>query len=198
VLKEFSCDGVKIAVLRFDGEIDEDKFNSLLFEVEPTKKESILTHKTKKDRDNMLIGALLLNYMLKKYYDINFEDIEFFYNEYGKPYLKNADDIFFNISHSDNYIACAVCNREIGIDIEAKRKYNEKLAQRVFSAQKQKYLQKADDKDKEFTRLWTQKEAYLKMLGTGFSKSGQTLDFPMSKSFELDNAILSVIKRQKE
>lgn len=35
----------------------------------------------------------------------------------GKPYLKNRN-IFFNYSHSTNFIACAISNYDVGIDIE--------------------------------------------------------------------------------
>lgn len=35
----------------------------------------------------------------------------------GKPYFKNLN-IHFNYSHSTNYIACAISNSEVGIDIE--------------------------------------------------------------------------------
>ena len=39
------------------------------------------------------------------------------YSKTGKPYFKNSV-IYFNYSHSKNYIACAISNKEVGIDIE--------------------------------------------------------------------------------
>ena len=55
----------------------------------------------------------LLKKVLKKYhikYDI-------FYNENRKPYVKN-NPIYFNISHSGEYIVCVVSDKEIGVDIQ--------------------------------------------------------------------------------
>ena len=37
------------------------------------------------------------------------------YNEYGKPYLESGG-LFFNLSHSGEYVACAISDKEIGID----------------------------------------------------------------------------------
>lgn len=45
-------------------------------------------------------------------------DYEIAYNSQGKPYFLSNREIFFNISHSSNYVACVIGDRPVGIDIE--------------------------------------------------------------------------------
>ncbi len=57
----------------------------------------------------------------------------------------------------------------IGIDIEYIRTYDEKLVERFFSKEEQDYLRFTDEKDENFTRIWTSKEAYGKFTGGGIT-----------------------------
>ena len=41
-----------------------------------------------------------------------------------KPYFENLNEIKFNISHTDNLIAIAISDKEIGIDAEKQRPIN--------------------------------------------------------------------------
>ena len=45
-------------------------------------------------------------------------DYDIAYNSQGKPYFLSHCEIFFNISHSSNYVACVIGDRPVGIDIE--------------------------------------------------------------------------------
>ena len=38
--------------------------------------------------------------------------------EKGKPYLKGREDLHFNISHSGNFVLCALGECPLGVDIE--------------------------------------------------------------------------------
>ena len=85
--------------------------------------------------------------------------------EKGKPYLAE-NKCYFNISHSDEYVACAVADFELGLDIQSEVICNLKLAERFFSKDEFEYL-KTDNS--AFTMLWTKKESRLKALGLGLS-----------------------------
>ena len=78
---------------------------------------------------------------------------EWEYNEYGKPYIKGG--LHFSISHCKAGIAVAVDEQPIGIDIEAIRHAEEDLIERVMNEEERKQIHN----DRDFTRLWTQKEA---------------------------------------
>lgn len=119
-------------------------------------------------RKESVVAFALLQQVLREEYGIE-GDIEFEYNEHGKPSLKNHPEIFFNISHCKAVVACAVGNEPIGIDVEMRGRYKEPLARHVLSEEEFARVQASDDMDLEFTKYWTQKEALLKLIGTGVS-----------------------------
>ena len=96
----------------------------------------------------------LLKYALN---DNNIFDYSISYNEYGKPYLNN--NLYFNISNSNNITACIISDKEIGLDIE-KIKYNEKVAKRVLNVKEMEILNNSKNKDEMFTIFWTSKEIH--------------------------------------
>lgn len=80
----------------------------------------------------------------------------------GMPYLKNGGvNVNLSISHSDGLIMVALSKTNaVGIDIENKnRKVSDKLIDRIVSCGEEKRINPL--------RLWTIKEAWLKMEGTG-------------------------------
>lgn len=89
----------------------------------------------------------------------------FFYNEHGAPCIEHGP--CFSISHCKHAIAVAVSEKPIGIDIEHIRAAKPELVERTMNEQEQNEIWAAASPDIAFTRLWTQKEAVLKMQGTG-------------------------------
>jgi len=89
----------------------------------------------------------------------------FLYNVHGAPYLE--DGPYFSISHCKQGIAVVVSDRPVGIDIEGLRKVDDGLVRKTMNTQEQAQIAAAANPEQEFIRLWTRKEAYVKMLGTG-------------------------------
>lgn len=89
------------------------------------------------------------------------------FGEHGKPYITNYEGIYFNISHCNEAVAVAVSNREVGIDVEGRRKFSDALLQRAFSDEEQKIVHNSGDPQKDFACIWTRKEAWFKYTGTG-------------------------------
>ena len=89
----------------------------------------------------------------------------FLYNEHGAPYLE--DGPYFSISHCKQGIAVVVSDQPVGIDIEGMRKVDDGLVHKTMNTQEQAQIAAAANPEQEFIRLWTRKEAYVKMLGTG-------------------------------
>jgi hypothetical protein len=75
----------------------------------------------------------------------------------------NLSNIHFNISHSANYVACAIADLPVGIDIEGRRKVNSSVAKRYFTAEEIKSIHC----DEDFFKIWTFKEALGKYTGEG-------------------------------
>lgn len=123
--------------------------------------------KMKFENDKILsLGAGLLTKHVLNINNLNDKDIKFINN--GKPVI---DNLFFNISHSEKYVICAVADKAIGADIEEISEYNENIPKRFFSKNECEYLSKQPEanKSKEFFRIWTIKESYIKMTGEGIS-----------------------------
>lgn len=92
------------------------------------------------------------------------------YNDRGKPYLRDYPDVFFNISHSHGLAVVAIANTEVGIDAEAIGAPRYAVAQRFFTKEESMYLDTIEDekqKANDFFRLWTAKEAVMKLTGLG-------------------------------
>ena len=89
----------------------------------------------------------------------------FDYNEYGAPSIQGGP--YFSISHCKEGIAVAVDSQPIGIDIESVRPFKEALMHKTMNPAEQAAILSSDNPDWAFTRLWTQKEAVLKMQATG-------------------------------
>lgn len=126
------------------------------------------------------ISELLLKKALE---ELNIDShIRYSYNEFKKPYLKDHPEIYFNYSHSKEYVVCVISNNEVGCDIEYIDKLNEKLYKRFFSENEIDYLDSLENNKKResFYKLWTLKESYIKYIGKGFScslNSFNVLDF---------------------
>ena len=99
-------------------------------------------------------------------------DLEMYYGEKGKPYLRDYP-FYFNLSHSGNYVVCALSWQEVGVDIQQYRRTDiDRLAERFFSTEEKKALKACHDrKEREqlFYQLWTRKEAYGKLTGQGIA-----------------------------
>lgn len=127
------------------------------------RKQKILRYKQSKDRKQSLGAGLLLKHVLYRH-GTDMENIRL--GEYGKPEL---DGICFNLSHSQEMVVCAISDKAVGCDIEKMGNAPERIAERFFCENEIKYLEsfKNEKKDREFYRLWTMKESYMKMTGEG-------------------------------
>jgi 4'-phosphopantetheinyl transferase len=100
------------------------------------------------------------------------EDIKISLGKYGKPELVFPTDCFFNISHSGEWVACAVDTAEVGVDIQKIKPTNIALAHRFFAPEEYLYIQNQpeDSRLEAFFETWSLKESYLKAQGTGLHR----------------------------
>ncbi len=103
------------------------------------------------------------------------------FNENGKPCFEE-EGIYFNISHSRDFAICTFGNKNLGCDIEYidEKRISAELIDRVLTESEKKYLDSMDKNKtaKEFFRIWTYKESYLKYKGVGIKG--------LNKSFDID------------
>ena len=107
----------------------------------------------------------------------------------GKPFLTERPEIKFNISHCPVCVACAVGDVPIGIDVERRFPWKEKLAQRSAHPQEYRDLKALPVQMAQAALgiIWSGKESYLKCIGTGLRRDLRTFRvwFPdmMAESF---------------
>ena len=117
-------------------------------------------------------GELLARYSVGQFLGKTDQEINLVFGDKGKPHIANLKNIHFNISHSGQYVVCAVAQDEIGIDVERVRKVNLRIAERFFSEPEINDLMTRNEEDRMlyFITLWTIKESYLKAIGRGLTQ----------------------------
>ena len=150
----------------------------------------ISRYRFEKDKLRSLIAGLLI-------YNAT-GGAELRYGEYDKPYIKDGG-LYFSVSHSGDVVAIATDTVEVGCDLEYIVTGNRlKIADRFYHPAERDYVARADDKPVAFTRIWTRKEAYLKMTGEGISSDLTAFDTvlsPLSEqicTFDMEGWMLSV------
>lgn len=163
--------------------------------VPPEKRERILRQRVKQNADTMLVGAALASHLLFETFRIPLSRQYIVYDPYGKPYLRDYPDVHFNISHSGMYVACAVADRPVGIDVQMISEYKPNVADRVCSKAELAKIAASDNPAAEFTKLWTRKEAYVKWTGEGIGRimsPVKQMEHVCLTTYSLNDAFLSV------
>lgn len=92
------------------------------------------------------------------------------YGPHGKPKILDFP-LQFSLSHSGQYILCAVSSQNVGADIQQKKTVNALgVAKRFFSREEYLQLERCGyetECQEVFYRMWTRKEAYGKLTGEG-------------------------------
>ena len=156
---------MQITIFDHMNECTEPEVARLLNMVSPQRREQALRYKHLFGQYCCLKSYELLLQLLASTPYILHSTPVFLYNEHGKPYLENGP--YFSISHCKHAIAVAVSEMPIGIDIEHIRTAKPDLVVYTMNEEEQNEIWAAESPDIAFTRLWTQKEAVLKMQGTG-------------------------------
>jgi len=129
------------------------------------------------DRERHVIGRGLVRVVLGRILDTRPDSLNYVYNDFGKPYLRDAPNgrhLQFNISHSGDIVLIALADdRQVGVDVERIRHdlELEEIARRSFSSGEQADLGvlPAGERHNAFFRCWSRKEAFIKARGEGLS-----------------------------
>ena len=126
------------------------------------------------ERKESMMGRLMLDKSLCK---MGIKDYTVNYIADEKPRLSCDKELYFNISHSDDYVTLALSDEDVGCDIQEIRPYNPKVAVRHYCENETRLIENSSDKDRTFIRLWALKESILKFSGKGISGGLATYDF---------------------
>lgn len=193
---------MNIKIVRVNHPEDFSRYEHFLPQISPERRERIARMKFPRKKSISLVTELLMVSEISRELKIAPDGIEFSYGERGKPYVKGAK-FFFSVSHSGDYIAFAGgAASPVGVDIQTPERADYRLAKRFFTAEEYAGICEAESPEREFFRIWTLKEAYVKMLGAGMaipfsSFCVLTEDFAgISYSRDFGNFVLSVCGRE--
>jgi 4'-phosphopantetheinyl transferase len=176
--------GIKITT-----ELDRNEFNMLLNRTSLEKRNRISRFKFIQDARRCLFGDLIVRYVLCNKLNVKNGQLQFGYNEYGKPFLLEPSGFHFNMSHSGDWVVCGTDTKPVGIDVEFIKYVELDIAKRFFSTEEYDDLihkDKTEEILKYFYILWTLKESYIKAAGKGLS-------IPLdSFSFTINNGDISI------
>lgn len=94
--------------------------------------------------------------------EVGYTDFDLYYDEFGKPHLKDGKHI--SITHSHHFSAIIVSDQTVGIDIELQREKIIRIADK-FVDEEFSYLDKNNQEEyiKKLTVIWGAKEAIFKI-----------------------------------
>lgn len=151
-------------------------YHVLLQKLPATAQEKIERLKRQEDRQQRILGKILLQKGLK---NAGFsEDLsEMQFTDLHKPFFANGPH--FNISHTAGCVVCVLSVAgPVGIDVEKIRPVATKDFQQVFTPEEWKRIESlpGDAGLHQFFRLWTKKEAVIKADGRGMYLPLEAID----------------------
>lgn len=105
-------------------------------------------------------GFLSIRHLLRT---AGYTDQHLFYDDHGKPHLK--DGKYISITHSYEFTAIIISDVPVGIDIEMQREKIMRIATK-FIDYEASYLSEIPEPIKELTVIWGAKESMYKLYGT--------------------------------
>lgn len=148
---------------------DDEIFSYFYNNTSKERQNKINSFRFRKDKNLSLGASALLDKGLEKFYGLREKEMTYGTEKNKKPYFENAPEIHFNISHSETMVTVAFSDNEIGIDIEKIKNSDLKIAERFFAEEEYNHILSAENQSKEFYRLWTLKESFMKVTGLGLS-----------------------------
>ncbi|MDC6365420.1 MULTISPECIES: 4'-phosphopantetheinyl transferase family protein [Flavobacteriaceae] len=113
-----------------------------------------------------------------------YEDKDLFYDDFGKPHLKDGN--YISITHSRNFTGIIVSSTdEVGIDIEMQREKILRIAYKFTPIEEYRTLANTEAIIRKLTIVWGAKESLYKIYaqqGLSFLKHIDVLDFAFDDS----------------
>lgn len=178
-------------------EFSEKEYEHALELLSCQRKSAVLRMRFENDRKRSVLGELLVRREISKRTGLAEKDVIINRTENGKPYCENAE-MHFSISHCKDLVVCVVHRFPVGVDIEFIRPLDLRVTRFACTHKDLEFINSAEDegeKERRFFKLWTAKEAYIKLHGKVLADL-KTIDYEaISKNctfFELDNYIAAI------
>lgn len=147
----------------------------LLAMLDEARREQIGRYKRVQDRERGICAGLLLrhSFLEQGHTEDEWKQIRVIRGTYGKPMLENYPDFHYSLSHSGDWVVCAVDMTPLGVDIQMMENTKLTLAKRFYHPEEYQRLIKIKEQElqkKEFYTMWTAKESYVKLTGRGIGE----------------------------
>lgn len=152
--------------------------------------ERCLRYKFTDDRRRMVFGEELLRRLICETYGVAESEVLINNLPSGKPVAEvKGKEVFVSISHSGDFVAAALSDTPVGIDLEVKREYKPTVY-KALKEEEREYIAKSKDEATAFYKIWTAKEAYVKLSGVGLAGFSKADILPLVKNGKWDGLIL--------
>lgn len=177
--------------------LEEDTFFSHLNKIEKERRRKLLAISSEKNRLRSLTAGCLLHEVLCRELGLlkeNEPPFEVAYEKDGKPYLLDYPNVYFNLSHSGDYVCCAVGDMPLGVDIQKITDVKEGVARRFFTDEDNQRLAACggEERKKLFFRMWSIKESYIKLTGRGMAGGLNTFEIDWQENRILGISALEI------
>lgn len=179
-------------------DLSSEDYNAIYGSLSCSRKTHIDNLKNQDDKYRSLLATDLIDVLLK---DLGVTKAKLQTDPKGKPFLSDSD-LFVSISHCKQGVACAVSDKEVGIDLEIIKPVKTALINYICTQKEQEYVfaYKKDipeivtDKQilTRFFEVWTSKEAYFKKYGTSDMLSVEVLHL-QKQHFLQDNFLITLM-----
>lgn len=164
-------------------ELSACEYKTSFFEMSDERRKKCREYRFDDDKKRCIAADYLARKIIADKLNKSTAEIIFIKDKNGKPFVEN-EDIFFSISHSEDYVAVAVSEKIIGVDIEKIRPVKANTLSFFCSdADKMYILGDTEIKNglifedclERFFEVWTFKEAYFKCSGEGITKGAANI-----------------------
>ena len=175
-------------------DFSESDYNKCISLMEKERKDYINSCTNEKGKRLSVFGEWIAKKLIAEKCGCDIKDIHIYRDSKGKPFT-HINNTFFSISHSGDFVCVAIDSVPIGVDIEVIRDINPAVIKKVCSDSDLIFLESGDE-TLNFFKIWTAKEAYFKMVGTGIRglKEISYTDLSPVHYFE-DGLIITIIKK---
>ena len=132
------------------------------------------------NRRRTLVSQAALARLVAARMNVDPTNVAIGHDERGRPMLLDRPALHVSIAHSGEFVACAVSDRRVGVDIERadRPEADDELAARVCTPAERRQLEDtpAGARKRALVRLWARMEAFAKALGVGLALPFEQLD----------------------